>query len=227
MVTSRPTLGSVLESGGMIPDIEASTRMIISKSVEAAEAVRGRHLLPVISCHGCTAHKACCHLVTYVHLYEGIPIAHRLRREGRDTPSLRGALRVSAEAMENTNRLQYEKPCVFLDAAERCTIYEERPQTCGSHLVFSPAEMCSGTTKIDVFDARQAGEMAMLLDEKVRARVGLAVVNARTVLRVRVLPRMVLLCLQAWDRTDYAHFIEQAESRLPTLSIEKLESNAF
>lgn len=88
-----------------------------------------RTQLSVISCHGCTAPKGCCHHRVTAWLHEGVPIAQRLRHEQRDTPALRDALRDAAVLMARRDSA-YSRPCVFLDAAERCTIYDDRPSVC-------------------------------------------------------------------------------------------------
>ena len=71
-----------------------------------------RTQLSVISCHGCTAPKGCCHHRVTAWLHEGVPIAQRLRHEQRDTPALRDALRDAAVLMARRDSA-YSRPCVF------------------------------------------------------------------------------------------------------------------
>ena len=202
-----PTLAEVLASSGLLEKITMSTRSIISRSVAQADE-QGRIMLKVVSCHTCTAPKACCSLTTAVFLHEALHVAARLLAEGRDTPALRTELRVAAEAMENTPRTTYRRPCVFLDGDERCTIYTDRPSTCGTALVYSPAEACSdpATKMVDAFISQLQRELPQQVEEGVRAELGLPR-GERSY--VGVMPRMVLLCLQAWNRPDFVRFFAQ------------------
>ncbi len=201
---ARLTFGQIAEGGGVRDDVSRVTRDLIRRSNEAAAADARVHLY-VISCDSCAAAKACCACVVTAYLYEAIPIAARLVRARRDTPALRMRLRDAAERMEAVGADGHVGPCVFLDAAERCTIYDDRPAVCGAHLVSSPAEHC----------ARPGGEVtaiaAPLLEavqpetaEVVAEALGLEPIDAPY---FGALPRMVLLCLEAWARPDYARFL--------------------
>lgn len=200
-----PTLGEVVSATGLLQNIAATTRMIISRSVAEADA-QGRVALRVVSCHDCTATKACCHLPVAIHLHEALPVAARLIAEGRDTPELRTQLRAAAEAMENTPRGRHQRPCVFLDADERCTVYTDRPSACGVALVYSPAEQCGKTAKVDAYVGHHQGQVNPQVEAGVRQTLGLPV-NDRAYLGA--LPRMILLALKAWGRADYARFLAQ------------------
>lgn len=203
-MTARLTLGEVAEGGGVRDHASRVTRDLIRRSNETAAGDARVHLY-VISCDTCTSTKACCAYVVTAYLYEAIPIAARLMRERRDTPALRKRLRDAAARMEAVGADGHVGPCVFLDAAERCTIYDDRPAACGAHLVSSPAERC----------ARPDGEVtaiaAPLLEavqpetaEAIAEALGLAPIDAPY---FGALPRMVLLCLEAWARPDYARFL--------------------
>lgn len=198
------TFGDVVASGGVIEQAGLATREVIRRSnAEAAEEARV-HLI-VISCDTCTASKACCSFVTTAYLYEAIPVAARLIRDGRDTPGLRKRLRDAADAMETTQSHAYRKPCVFLDADQRCTVYEDRPSVCGTHLVSSPSERCSEPAgKVEKFLAplQQSAppELAQILGDA----IGLEPIGSHY---FGVMPRMVLLCLEAWSRPDYVRFL--------------------
>lgn len=202
-----PTLAEVVVRSGLLARISATTRSVIARSVAQADD-QGRVQLKVVSCHACTAPKACCTLTTAAFLYEALPIAARLIAEGRDTPALRAELRVTAEAMENTPRTRYRRACIFLDGAERCTIYEDRPSACGTALVYSPATACSDprATAIDSFAAPLQREVPRQIEERVRIELGLP---GDGNVYMGVLPRVVLLCLQAWQRPDFARFFGQ------------------
>ena len=198
------TFGEVVEAGGVREQASLATREVIKRSNdEAAEDARVH--LYVLSCDTCTATKACCSFVTTAYLYEAMPIAARLIREKRDTPALRKRLRDAADAMESTRSADYRRPCVFLDPAERCTIYEDRPSVCGTHMVSSPAERCAqpdGKVEKIVAPLQESAppQFAVLLGES----VGLEDIGMHY---FGVMPRMVLLCLEAWGRADYARFL--------------------
>jgi Fe-S-cluster containining protein len=214
-----PTLAEVMTRGGLLEKISMTTRSIISRSVAEADS-QGRVMLRVVSCHDCTAPKACCSLTVAAYLYEALPIAARLVADGRDTPALRTALRSAAEAMENTPRAEHahtRRPCVFLDGDERCTVYTDRPAACGIALVYSPAAACSDptTVRVDAYTGSLQRDLSPQVEEGVRDELGLPRGSWRY---MGVLPRMVLLALQAWGRPDYARFFAQhvptAASRL-------------
>lgn len=88
--------------------------------------------LSVVSCYTCDAPKACCSLLTSAYLYEVVPTAARLIREGRDTPELRAQLKQRAHAMETTPKKDYKLPCLFLGERELCTIYEDQSSVCAA-----------------------------------------------------------------------------------------------
>jgi Fe-S-cluster containining protein len=205
-----PTLAEVVTRSGLLEKISLTTRSIISRSVAEADE-QGRVMLRVVSCHECTAPKACCSLTVAIYLYEALPVAARLVAEGRDTPALRTALRLSAEAMENTPRTVHARagrPCVLLDAEERCTVYTDRPGACGIALVYSPAIACSDPTtkRVDAYTGTLQRDLSPKVEEGVREELGLVRGSHRY---MGVLPRMVLLALQAWQRTDYVKFLAQ------------------
>jgi Fe-S-cluster containining protein len=198
------TFGEVVERGGVREQASLATREVIRRSnAEGAEAARV-HLF-VISCDTCTAPKACCTFVTTAYLYEALPIASRLVRERRDTPALRKRLRDAADAMETSRSLDYRRPCVFLDEAERCTIYEDRPSVCGTHLVSSPAEQCAqagGRVEKVVAPLQESAppQFAQVLGDSIGLEsIGMHYFGA--------MPRMVLLCLEAWSRPDYVRYL--------------------
>jgi Fe-S-cluster containining protein len=199
------TFGQFLERSGLIHKVSAATRRLISMVSEQAEEL-ARHEGTPVSCKGCTAVKGCCKISTFAYLHEAAPIAWRLIREARDTPQFRDQLREAAEAMEGTPRGEYERPCIFLSPGERCTIYEDRPVECGTHFVFSPPELCSSTEPGVLVTKFPSGS------PQIQSGMDVAFVSAAR-LRVRphshlgALPRMVLLCLEAWNRPDYADFL--------------------
>ena len=202
-----PTFGEMVEAAGLIGKTSHATRTIIGET-NAAVVEHVRVHLQVVSCFDCTAPKACCSLTTSAYLYEAVPIVARLVREGRDTPELRERLRIAAHLMETTPKASYQRPCVFLGDGERCTIYEDRPSVCGTHLVSSPATACSDPSVANV--SKLAGSLQDAvppqLEEQFRIEAGLRRIDQRY---RGVLPRMVLLCLEAWSRRDYVTFLAE------------------
>lgn len=198
-----PTFEEALAAGGLLEVTSRATRSIIERA-EAVIRESARTQLSVISCDNCTATKSCCTLRTTAWLHEGVPIAARLRREGRDTPALREALRESARLMDTLPPASYARPCVFLDADERCTVYADRPSVCGTTFVATPPELCNtrgAQVRKYVHPLGEASATAQALFEQ---QLGLPPVPGTY---LRPLPRVVLLCLEAWDRRDFASYL--------------------
>lgn len=205
-----PTFGEEVARLGLVENTSAVTRAIIENFNKAA-VEHARVRLAVVTCYACDAPKACCSEPTSAYLYEAVPIAARLIREGRDTPELRAQLKAAAHAIETTARGKYSRPCVFLGEGERCTIYEERPSVCGTHLVESPPRWC-GERDREVARINGPGkdDQQPEFEELFTITVGLRRIPR---LYLGAMPRMVLLCLEAWNRRDYVTFL--AERALP------------
>ncbi len=196
-----PTFGEVLAATGLLPLTSRSTRTIIERAV-AVIRESARVQLSVVSCDTCAASKVCCTLRTSAWLHEGVPIADRLRREGRDTPALREALRTSARLMDTLTSDSYSRPCVFLDADERCSIYADRPSVCGTTLVSTDPALCNTrSSRAYIHPLAEASATAQTLFEQ---QLALPPVPGSY---LRPLPRVVLLCLEAWDRRDFASYL--------------------
>jgi hypothetical protein len=209
-VADRSTTFGARGEAGLLDQAHAATQEVIRRAGALADENGKRHL-KVVSCHACDAPKACCSLVTSAFLHEGAVIARRLRRDGRDTPEMRSALRRAAEAMESSHATPYQAPCVFLGDGERCTVYADRPSECGVCFVYSPARDCSdpAVTQVERFNAGQVIGPVLSLAEEFRQAMGLPRLPGR--LYVGVMPRMVLLALQAWDRDDYVKMLSRRE----------------
>ncbi len=200
-----PTFGEVVERAGLIEKTSTATRSIIDQFNQGATE-HARVSLTVVSCYTCAAAKACCSLITTAYLYEAVPIVVRLKGEGRDTPELRARLQEAAHAMETTRKEAYQRPCVFLGADDRCTIYEDRPSVCGTHLVTSPPAACSDPSihVIDTIDNPIKDARQPEFEEAFTLFTGLRRIDQRY---RGALPRMVLLCLEAWPRRDYIAYL--------------------
>ena len=206
-----PTFAEVLERSALLEQTSSATRKLIATNNGAAVESARVHLT-VVSCFSCDAPKACCALLTSAFLYEAVPIVARLIREGRDTPELRAQLKARAHAMETTRKRDYATPCLFLGPGELCTIYEDRPSVCGTHLVSTPASHCSdpAVERITKLSHPAQSTVPPQVDEAFRQDAALRPIG----MSYRgALPRMVLLCLEAWHRRDYAAFL--AERVLP------------
>jgi Fe-S-cluster containining protein len=210
-LATGPTFAEMLEANDLLEASSLAIRGVISHFEETV-AEHARVHLTVVSCYNCTAKKGCCHFKTEAYLHEAVVIVARLKRENRDTPELRAELKRAAHAMETVPRSKHFTPCVFLGSDERCTIYEDRPLNCGMHFVSSPAENCSGNKAgtIDKILADNQGEIPAEIESQFVAQAGLRRIERQY---VGALPRMVLICLEAWDRRDYVPFL--AERCLP------------
>ncbi len=204
---ASPTLSEMVRRGNLVWSTSKATRALIRDTDAHVREVARRSRL-AISCDTCTAPKGCCSMTVVAFFHEAIPIVDRLRREGRDTPELRAALSSAAQEMESRSPDDYRRPCAFLDAAtERCTIYEQRPSECGMAFVSSPAIQCSdpAATSISKYAApepyrAQDSERAFERDARLIPLQGPY---------MGTLPRMVLLCLEAWDRPDYVQYLAE------------------
>jgi hypothetical protein len=190
------TLGQFVEQEAVLADLAA---MIAEVNTRASREAKQ---LGKVSCLTCTAAKACCHSLVVARFYEGIVVAGLLRSEGRDTPELRAALADAATAMEAADPYGWRRPCVFLDERERCTVYAARPTPCGILYVYSPAAACSDPlAQIRAYVPHAEHAVARELEERFRERLSLRKKVGRRYLGV--LPRMALLALEMWDRTDF------------------------
>jgi Fe-S-cluster containining protein len=208
--SAGPTFGEEVERLGLVARASTATRGIIAGFNRAAtEYTRTR--LAVVTCYSCDAPKACCSEPTSAYLYEAVPIAARLIREGRDTPELRAQLKSYAHAMETTRRGEYARPCLFLGEGELCTIYEDRPSVCGTHLVESPPIACGQRDQvIGRINGPGKDDLQPEYEEVFTSLLGLRRIDR---LYLCAMPRMVLLCLEAWPRRDYVTYL--AERVLP------------
>jgi len=210
-VATGPTLGTLITRDSLVRTVGKSTHALIAAATELVETSARTHLR-VISCHTCTL-PGCCKLPIRLMLHEVLPLADRLRREGRDTPELRARLAEAADLMETLAREDYRalvRPCEFLDASNRCTVYEDRPRECGSAFVFSPAADCSDLAVSEIETV--APDVTAVLREMwgtaktVDKALGLVHIGGSY---NGVMPRMVLLWLDAWDRPDFVEYIEE------------------
>lgn len=178
-------------------------------SERGAKTVAKKARLPMV-CSTCTATKACCSSYVIVRFYEGLVIAESLVRTGRDTPELREALAKRAALMEATPVNDWFTPCVFLDGEERCTVYAVRPTTCAQLYVYSSPDLCNARSdQVISYTPRPEVAHANELEEAFRDRMALRKKVGRRYMGV--LPRMVLVALEAWDRTDFRDHLRQLE----------------
>jgi Fe-S-cluster containining protein len=204
-VQSLRTLGQFVEDEQIIAWITGAVGEIHEHATREARFA-GAALKLAVSCASCQATKTCCWSLVVARLYEGVLIADRLRRTGGDTPALRDELRGRAEAMEAASPRDWRTPCLFLDERERCTIYDVRPTPCGNLHVYTDPTWCTtmaGEIKGYVPTAEMAA--ATRFEEEFRDRLSLRKKVGRRYLGV--LPRMVLVALEAWDRTDFRDYL--------------------
>jgi Fe-S-cluster containining protein len=203
------TLGQFVESEGILDSLRTMIADINTRATAEAKKV-GKQQLRVVSCFTCDAVKTCCHSFVVVRLYEGLVVAAELKAQQRDTPALRDELRARAEAMEAASPYGWRVPCVFLDGAERCTVYTARPIPCGLLYVYTPPAHCSDTTKpVQAYVAHAEHAAAQQIEDEFRAKLSLRKKVGRRYMGV--LPRMVLVALEAWDRTDFRDYLRQLE----------------
>jgi len=204
------TLGQFLAGESILADLAKMIEDINARATKNAKALGKQQKLPVVQCFTCDAKKACCHSVVVARLYEGCVVAGYLRDAGRDTPELREQLRATAEAMEATTPYEWRKPCVFLDTGERCTVYPARPTPCGTLYVYTPPAACNDrNAAVQAYVAHEENGLAQQIEDQFREKLSLRKKVGRRY--IGVLPRMVLVALEAWDRTDFREYLRQLE----------------
>jgi Fe-S-cluster containining protein len=204
------TLGQFVTQEGILESLRAMITDIIARSTTEAKKLGRQQKLPVVQCFNCDAKKACCSSVVVARLYEGIVVAASLKEAGRDTPELREQLRAAAEVMEGASPYDYRKPCVFLDANERCTVYDARPTPCGTLYVYTPPAACSDpNAPVKAYVAHAENAVAQEIEDEFRDKLSLRKKVGRRY--IGVLPRMVLVALEAWDRSDFRDYLRQLE----------------
>ncbi len=201
------TLGELVSDAKIIAWLADEIAQNHRDSDRGARDVAKRARLPM-SCSTCAVTKACCSSYVIVRLYEGLVIADTLKREGRDTPELRTELRERADAMDASRASDWSRPCVFLDDAERCSVYAVRPTTCAQLYVYTAPELCvARSSQISSYTPRDEVASANRVEEMFRERLALRKKAGRRYLGM--LPRMVLVSLEAWDRTDFRDYLRQ------------------
>ncbi len=204
------TLGQFVSQEGILDSLRTMITDIIARSTKEAKMLGRQQKLPVVQCFNCDAKKSCCSSVVVARLYEGIVVAAHLREANRDTPELREQLRVAAETMEGASPYDYRVPCVFLDAGERCTVYDARPTPCGTLYVYTPPASCSDpTAAVKAYVAHAENAVAQQIEDEFRDKLSLRKKVGRRY--IGVLPRMVLVALEAWDRTDFRDYLRQLD----------------
>jgi Fe-S-cluster containining protein len=204
------TLGQFVDQEGILVSLRTMITDIIDRAGKNAKLLGKQQKLPVVQCLNCDAKKSCCHSIVVARLYEGIVVAAHLKETGRDTPELREQLRVSAEEMEAASPGAWRVPCVFLDAGERCTVYSARPTPCGTLFVYTPPANCSdATAPVKAYVAHTENAVAQEIEDEVRDKLSLRKKVGRRY--IGVLPRVTLVALEAWDRTDFRDYIRQLD----------------
>jgi Fe-S-cluster containining protein len=204
------TLGQFLSDEHILADLQAMVTDIIARATKQSKILGKQQKLPVVQCFSCDAKKSCCHSVVVARLYEGIVVAAYLRETGRDTTALRDQLRATAEQMEAVTPYEWRRPCVFLDADERCTVYPARPTPCGTLYVYTPPAACSDPSAgVKAYVAHEENAVAQQIEDEFREKLALRKKVGRRY--IGVLPRMVLVALEAWDRTDFREYLRALE----------------
>jgi Fe-S-cluster containining protein len=213
MTPTVRTLGEFVDGEGIVAWLGEQITQNHGACDRGAADVAKRARLPM-SCSTCAVTKACCSSYVVIRLYEGVLLAATLKQSGRDTPELRAELRERAEAMEAARASNWwpivaeSRPCVFLDPDERCSVYAVRPTTCAQLYVYSEPQLCvARSSQIRSYTPRDEVVHANQIEEAFREKLALRKKVGRRYLGV--LPRMVLVALEAWDRTDFRDYLRQ------------------
>ena len=204
------TLGQFVADEGILDSLRTMIADINARATSEAKKVGKQQKLPVVQCFKCDAKKACCHSIVVARLYEGIVVAAHLKETNRDTSALRDELRAKAEAMEAASPYDWRVPCLFLDDKERCTVYAARPTPCGTLYVYTPPAHCNDPSKpVHAYVPSAEHAVAQQIEDEFRDKLSLRKKVGRRYMGV--LPRMVLVALEAWDRTDFRDYLRQLE----------------
>lgn len=141
-------------------------RLKLYPVIDAAMRARAARFHATCRGEGC---DACCYQVVYVTPTEADVLAARIARDPA-APAIIGKLRELAlyvqrfgpsrktsAVQDEMDRVGYwngHQPCAFLEAG-RCTVYEDRPIACRTHMSVDPPEKCgeSSGTRIGYIDA--------------------------------------------------------------------------
>src|SRR5690606_30417779 len=93
---------------------------------------------------------------------------------------------------------------------ERCTVYPARPTPCGTLYVYTPPAACNDPSAgVKAYIAHAENAIAVQIEDEFRDRMSLRKKVGRRY--IGVLPRMVLVALEAWDRTDFRDYLRLLE----------------
>ncbi len=167
------------------------------------------------SCRTCTR-PGCCYQMVCITVYDAMPIARRLRMEGKATDEYIAQLRQRGEENESVGRVAWfngAHPCVFLKN-NRCTIYEQRPMPCRSYLTWSPSDNCQPEAPegADTVGLVENADMAKtILRQQLQFQWLLGITGF--VLCAGSLPRIVAIVLEAMRINTEAGFIEHIKNQ--------------
>lgn len=170
-----------------------------------------------ISCNSCTAIKGCCTLMVSALMFEGLPVARKLKKEGKDTPELRAKLHNIGNAMEKEGQEEwFDKaiPCIFLDPDQRCTIYDVRPSACRHHVVFNPPKRCSLPRDQPTLQFGSEKELTTAFNWNIaiaQSFFGFQDPSQTGVMVVGSFPKVVVRILDALDHDDYRKALREQD----------------
>jgi len=164
-----------------------------------------------VSCTSCST-PGCCYQKINAHLFEVIPLAFWLRKEGRDTPQLRARLKDAWNKMECEGFEEFfasNTPCVFLED-DKCSIYPYRPIECRVYWVFSPPELCCPPSRktVSVANHSRVAHAGLVFSNDVNRYLQIKETAKRVILSS--FPRMLLIMLESFDsELPFKQFIRQ------------------
>ena len=159
----------------------------------------------------CDAKKACCHSIVVARLYEGIVVAAHLREANRDTPAAARELRARAEAMEAASPYDWRVPCVFLDARRALHRLRGAPDAVRHALRLYAARALQRSERAGARPTSRTPSTRSRSRSRSEFRDKLSLRKKVGRRYIGVLPRMVLVALEAWDRTDFRDYLRQLE----------------
>lgn len=112
------------------------------------------------------------------------------------------------------------RPCVFLTAEQRCSVYQFRPVACRVHYAWSEPKLCSPPTGSDEITQLRSGGLFMQFFHDIEAEIQVGWGLGLDHIYLATLPRMVAIVLDALAKphlteTAFLTYLQQQRYPLP------------
>lgn len=176
-----------------------------------------KHVRSGVSCGKCTARKGCCYMSVSALMFEGLPVARKLIKQGKHETSLSNELHTVGDAMEKVTMEEWfatETPCVFLTEDQKCSIYDVRPSACRHHVVFSPPKRCAPPISHPTLQFGSSQELTTAFGWNIaiaQSFFGFQDIEKTGVMLVGSFPKVVARILDCLEYTDFAKALREQD----------------